>query len=102
MSLVLWNELCPEFYQKLNVGTVMYLQNYTLKQSYSHRSRPQMDHHRMNNFNSVGMYRPDISCSHLYIQSFKATAPLIYKRRINSLFTYLSQRLPPLDGAQAV
>lgn len=62
MSLVLWNELCPEFYQKLNVGTVMHLQNYTLKQSYSNRSRPQMDHHRMKNFNSVGMYRPNISC----------------------------------------
>ncbi|XP_005472030.1 RPA-related protein RADX isoform X1 [Oreochromis niloticus] len=53
MSLVLWNELCPEFYQRLNVGTVLYLQNYTLKQSYSNRSRPQMDHHRMKTFNSV-------------------------------------------------
>ncbi|KAM4545761.1 RPA-related protein RADX isoform 2-T2 [Odontesthes bonariensis] len=53
MSLVLWNELCPEFYQRLNVGTVLYLQNYSLKQSYSNRSRPQMDHHRMKNFNSV-------------------------------------------------
>ncbi|XP_041865133.1 RPA-related protein RADX isoform X2 [Melanotaenia boesemani] len=53
MSLVLWNELCPEFYKRLNVGTVLYLQNYTLKQSYSNRSRPQMDHHRMKNFKSV-------------------------------------------------
>nr|XP_020454733.1 uncharacterized protein CXorf57 homolog isoform X1 [Monopterus albus] len=53
MSLVLWNELCPEFYQRLTVGTVLYLQNYTLKQSYSNRSRPQMDHHRMKTFKSV-------------------------------------------------
>uniref|UniRef100_A0A3Q0S2M4 RPA1 related single stranded DNA binding protein n=1 Tax=Amphilophus citrinellus TaxID=61819 RepID=A0A3Q0S2M4_AMPCI len=53
MSLVLWNELCPEFYQRLNVGTVLYLQNYTLKQSYSNRSRPQMDHHRLKIFSSV-------------------------------------------------
>ncbi|CAK6953601.1 RPA-related protein RADX [Scomber scombrus] len=53
MSLVLWNELCPEFYQRLNVGTVLYLQNYALKPSYSHRSRPQMDHYRMKSFNSV-------------------------------------------------
>nr|XP_046265995.1 RPA-related protein RADX [Scatophagus argus] len=53
MSLVLWNELCPEFYHKLNVGTVLYLQSYTLKQSYSNRSHPQMDHHRMKTFNSV-------------------------------------------------
>lgn len=57
MSLVLWNELCPEFYQKLSVGTVLYIQNYTLKQSYSNRSHPQMDHHRMKTFNSVGTYR---------------------------------------------
>ncbi|XP_056140228.1 RPA-related protein RADX [Lampris incognitus] len=53
MSLVLWNELCPEWYQRLNVGTVLYLQNYTLKQSYSNRSRPQMDHHQMKNFDSI-------------------------------------------------
>uniref|UniRef100_A0A3Q1I4W0 Uncharacterized protein n=1 Tax=Anabas testudineus TaxID=64144 RepID=A0A3Q1I4W0_ANATE len=53
MSLVLWNELCPEFYERLHVGTVLYLQNYTIKQSYSNRSRPQMDHHRMKTFNSV-------------------------------------------------
>lgn len=57
MSLVLWNELCPAFYQRLNVGTVLYLQNYTLKQSYLNRSRPQMDHHGMKNFTSVGMYK---------------------------------------------
>ncbi|XP_029957715.1 RPA-related protein RADX isoform X2 [Salarias fasciatus] len=53
MSLVLWNELCPEFYQRFTVGTVLYLQNYTLKQSYSNRSRPQMDHHRLQTFTSV-------------------------------------------------
>ncbi|XP_023197829.1 RPA-related protein RADX isoform X3 [Xiphophorus maculatus] len=53
MSLVLWNELCPEYYLRMNVGTVLYLQNYTLKQSYSNRSRPQMDHHRMKNFTSI-------------------------------------------------
>ncbi|KAK5918355.1 hypothetical protein CgunFtcFv8_003128 [Champsocephalus gunnari] len=53
MSLVLWNELCPEFYQKLSVGTVLYIQNYSLKQSYSNRSHPQMDHHQMKTFHSV-------------------------------------------------
>ena len=55
MSLVLWNELCPEFYQRLNVGTVLYLQSYSLKPSYPNRTRPQMDHHRMKSFNSLGM-----------------------------------------------
>ncbi|XP_017291017.1 RPA-related protein RADX [Kryptolebias marmoratus] len=53
MSLVLWNELCPEFYQRMTVGAVLYLQNYTLKQSYSNRSRPQMAHHGMKNFTST-------------------------------------------------
>ncbi|XP_063751308.1 RPA-related protein RADX isoform X2 [Eleginops maclovinus] len=53
MSLVLWNELCPEFYQRLSVGTVLYIQNYSLKQSYSNRSHPQMDHHRIKTFHSV-------------------------------------------------
>ncbi|XP_041750854.1 RPA-related protein RADX isoform X2 [Coregonus clupeaformis] len=55
MSLVLWNELCPEWYQRLNVGTVLYLQNYTLKQSYQNRSRPHIDNHRMKSFHSVEM-----------------------------------------------
>ncbi|KAM9847244.1 RPA-related protein RADX [Aulostomus maculatus] len=53
MSLVLWNELCPEFYHRLNVGTVLYLQNYTLKLSYANRSRPQMDHYRLKSFSSL-------------------------------------------------
>ncbi|XP_055082694.1 RPA-related protein RADX [Periophthalmus magnuspinnatus] len=53
MSLVLWNDLCPEFYQRLHEGTVLYLQNYSLKRSYLNRSRPHMDHYRMNAFNSV-------------------------------------------------
>lgn len=67
MSLVLWNDLCPEFFQRLTVGTVLYLQNYTLKQSYSNRSHPQMDHHRMKNFTSVGMYSTFSGLGSLYI-----------------------------------
>ncbi|KAF5888784.1 RPA-related protein RADX-like, partial [Clarias magur] len=42
MSMVLWNELCPEWYQRLPVGSVLYLQNYSLKRSYQKRSRPQL------------------------------------------------------------
>uniref|UniRef100_A0A1A8I5M7 Chromosome X open reading frame 57 n=2 Tax=Nothobranchius kuhntae TaxID=321403 RepID=A0A1A8I5M7_NOTKU len=53
MSLVLWNDLCPEFYQRLSVGTVLYLQNYALKKSYSNKSRPQMSHYGMTNFTST-------------------------------------------------
>ncbi|XP_077360921.1 LOW QUALITY PROTEIN: RPA-related protein RADX [Festucalex cinctus] len=53
MSLVLWNELCPQFYNSLNVGTVLYIQNYALKLSYSNRSRPQMDHYGIKTFTSI-------------------------------------------------
>lgn len=53
MSLVLWNELCPEWYQRLNVGTVLYLQDYTLKPSYANRSWPHIDRSRMKTFHSV-------------------------------------------------
>ncbi|XP_028321895.1 RPA-related protein RADX [Gouania willdenowi] len=53
MSLVLWNDLCPQFFQRLKVGSVLYLQNYSLKPSYSNRSRPQMDHLHMKSFSSV-------------------------------------------------
>ncbi|KAJ8348848.1 hypothetical protein SKAU_G00274370 [Synaphobranchus kaupii] len=53
MSMVLWNALCPEWYQRLNVGTVLYLQNYTLKQSYQNRSRPFLADPQMRNFTSI-------------------------------------------------
>ncbi|XP_053086226.1 RPA-related protein RADX [Pangasianodon hypophthalmus] len=42
MSMVLWNDLCPEWYQRLVVGSVLYLQHYKLKRSYQNRSRPQL------------------------------------------------------------
>uniref|UniRef100_A0A8C3AIS7 RPA1 related single stranded DNA binding protein n=1 Tax=Cyclopterus lumpus TaxID=8103 RepID=A0A8C3AIS7_CYCLU len=76
MSLVLWNELCPEFYQSLSVGTVLYIQNYTLKQSYSNRSHPQMDHHRMKSFNSVEIcLNPRNPISFLTLVSPKTVLP---------------------------
>ncbi|XP_051966975.1 RPA-related protein RADX [Xyrauchen texanus] len=43
MSMVLWNDLCPEWYNRLTVGSVLYLQQYTLKHSYQNRSRPQIN-----------------------------------------------------------
>ncbi|XP_036435906.1 RPA-related protein RADX [Colossoma macropomum] len=42
MSMVLWNDLCPEWYHRLVVGSVVYLQHYSLKKSYQNRSRPQI------------------------------------------------------------
>uniref|UniRef100_A0AAY4AJL2 RPA1 related single stranded DNA binding protein n=1 Tax=Denticeps clupeoides TaxID=299321 RepID=A0AAY4AJL2_9TELE len=45
MSMVLWNDLCLKWYQRLTVGAVLYLEQYSLKSSYQHRSRPQVSAH---------------------------------------------------------
>ncbi|XP_058482988.1 RPA-related protein RADX [Solea solea] len=92
MSLVLWNELCPEFYQRLNVGTVLYLQNYTLKQSYLNRSRPQMDHHRIKAFTSVEIcLNPRNPASIITIVSQKRVLPQWGLPKVSYQFTTRSQ-----------
>ncbi|XP_051534079.1 RPA-related protein RADX [Myxocyprinus asiaticus] len=53
MSLVLWNDLCPEWYNRLTVGSVLYLQQYTLKHSYQNRSRPQINTLSLMAFRSI-------------------------------------------------
>nr|XP_033801483.1 RPA-related protein RADX [Geotrypetes seraphini]XP_033801484.1 RPA-related protein RADX [Geotrypetes seraphini]XP_033801485.1 RPA-related protein RADX [Geotrypetes seraphini]XP_033801486.1 RPA-related protein RADX [Geotrypetes seraphini]XP_033801487.1 RPA-related protein RADX [Geotrypetes seraphini]XP_033801488.1 RPA-related protein RADX [Geotrypetes seraphini] len=40
ISMVLWNALCPEWFKRLKVGTVLFLQQYTIKQSYPYRTQP--------------------------------------------------------------
>ncbi|KAG8553532.1 hypothetical protein GDO81_003451 [Engystomops pustulosus] len=40
MSLVLWNSLCPEWYNTLQVGNVVLLQQYAVKKSYVCRTHP--------------------------------------------------------------
>nr|XP_019940854.1 PREDICTED: uncharacterized protein CXorf57 homolog isoform X1 [Paralichthys olivaceus] len=92
MSLVLWNELCPEFYQRLNVGTVLYLQNYTLKQSYPNRSRPQMDHHRLKTFNSVEIcLNPRNPVSIITVVSTKSVLPQWGLPEVSYQFTTTSE-----------
>ncbi|XP_032390416.1 RPA-related protein RADX [Etheostoma spectabile] len=92
MSLVLWNELCPEFYQRLNVGTVLYIQNYTLKQSYSNRSHPQMDHHRMKTFNSVEIcLNPRNPASVITVVSPKSVLPQWGLPEVSYQFTNSSE-----------
>ncbi|KAI3373110.1 hypothetical protein L3Q82_006439 [Scortum barcoo] len=92
MSLVLWNELCPEFYQRLSVGTVLYLQNYTLKQSYSNRSHPQMDHHRMKTFNSVEIcLNPRNPASIITVVSPKSVLPQWGLPEVSYQFTTRSE-----------
>ncbi|MGH0191316.1 UNVERIFIED_CONTAM: hypothetical protein FKN15_058890 [Acipenser sinensis] len=40
MSMVLWNGMCPEWYQKLHVGTVILVENYAMKQAFESRTQP--------------------------------------------------------------
>ncbi|XP_042560096.1 RPA-related protein RADX-like isoform X2 [Clupea harengus] len=47
ISMVLWNELCVEWYHRLNVGTELYLNRYSLKKAYQQRTRPQMNNSHM-------------------------------------------------------
>ncbi|XP_042354548.1 RPA-related protein RADX [Plectropomus leopardus] len=92
MSLVLWNELCPEFYQRLNVGTVLYIQDYTLKQSYSNRSHPQMDHHKMKTFNSVEIcLNPRNPASVITVVSPKSVLPQWGLPEVSYQFTTRSE-----------
>ncbi|CAH2315045.1 Hypothetical predicted protein [Pelobates cultripes] len=40
MSLVLWNSLCPEWFNTLQVGRIILIQQYAVKKSYSKRTLP--------------------------------------------------------------
>nr|XP_001343120.6 uncharacterized protein CXorf57 homolog [Danio rerio] len=53
MSMVVWNELCLEWFNRLTVGSVLYLQQYSLKPRYQHRSRPQIHSLSLMTFHSI-------------------------------------------------
>ncbi|KAM8900503.1 RPA-related protein RADX [Spinachia spinachia] len=92
MSLVLWNELCLEFYQRLTVGTVLYIQNYSLKQSYTKRSHPQMDHHRMKTFDSLEIcLNPHNPTSVITVVSPKSVLPEWALPEVSYQFTTRSE-----------
>lgn len=55
MSMVLWNELGPEWFHRLTVGSVLYLQQFAVKPSYQKRSRPQISNLSLMTFRSIGM-----------------------------------------------
>ncbi|XP_075040368.1 RPA-related protein RADX [Mixophyes fleayi] len=40
MSLVLWNALCPDWYNTLHIGNVILIQQYVIKKSYPNRTLP--------------------------------------------------------------
>jgi len=53
--MVVWNDLCLEWFNRLTVGSVLYLQQYSLKHSYQKRSRPQIHTLSLMAFHSIGM-----------------------------------------------
>ncbi|XP_056313614.1 RPA-related protein RADX isoform X1 [Danio aesculapii] len=53
MSMVVWNDLCLEWFNRLTVGSVLYLQQYSLKPSYQQRSRPQIHSLSLTTFHSI-------------------------------------------------
>ncbi|XP_066570872.1 RPA-related protein RADX isoform X2 [Amia ocellicauda] len=53
MSLVLWNSMCPDWYQRFTVGSVLHLQSYALKQSYQQRTRPRPADPLMPSFTAI-------------------------------------------------
>lgn len=71
MSMVLWNDLCLEWYHKLLVGSVVYLQSYSLKKSYQNRSRPQISQLSLITFRSTGT--ADLTAEALYLLSLSLT-----------------------------
>lgn len=62
MSMVVWNDLCPEWFNRLTVGSVLYLQQYSLKHSYQNRSRPHIRTLSLMTFHSIGMTPELFSC----------------------------------------
>uniref|UniRef100_A0A803YEH3 RPA1 related single stranded DNA binding protein, X-linked n=1 Tax=Meleagris gallopavo TaxID=9103 RepID=A0A803YEH3_MELGA len=53
MSMVLWNSLCPEWYNSINVGTVLLLEQYAVKDSYPFKTQPTPRDPQMKRFTTI-------------------------------------------------
>ncbi|OXB71430.1 UNVERIFIED_CONTAM: hypothetical protein H355_010473 [Colinus virginianus] len=53
MSMVLWNSLCPEWYNSINVGTVLLLEQYAVKVSYPFKTQPTPRDSQMKRFATI-------------------------------------------------
>uniref|UniRef100_A0A8C3LX45 RPA1 related single stranded DNA binding protein, X-linked n=1 Tax=Chrysolophus pictus TaxID=9089 RepID=A0A8C3LX45_CHRPC len=53
MSMVLWNSLCPEWYNSINVGTVLLLEQYAVKDSYPFKTQPTPRDSQMKRFTTI-------------------------------------------------
>jgi len=54
MSMVLWNSLCPEWYNSVKVGTVLLLEQYAIKTSYPFKTQPTPGDSQMKRFATIG------------------------------------------------
>ncbi|XP_053130289.1 RPA-related protein RADX isoform X2 [Hemicordylus capensis] len=53
MSMVLWNSLCPEWYNSMEIGTVLLLEQYAIKTSYPFKTQPTPGDLHMKRFSSI-------------------------------------------------
>ncbi|KAM6381701.1 LOW QUALITY PROTEIN: RPA-related protein RADX [Pluvialis apricaria] len=53
MSMVLWNSLCPEWYNSMKVGTVLLLEQYAIKTSYPFKTQPTPGDSQMKRFATI-------------------------------------------------
>ncbi|XP_074771372.1 RPA-related protein RADX [Athene noctua] len=53
MSMVLWNSLCPEWYNSMKVGTVLLLEQYAIKTSYPYKTQPTPGDSQMKRFATI-------------------------------------------------
>ncbi|NXX73778.1 RADX protein, partial [Urocolius indicus] len=53
MSMVLWNSLCPEWYNSMKVGTVLLLEQYAIKNSYPFKTQPTPGDSQMKRFTTI-------------------------------------------------
>uniref|UniRef100_A0A8C8R6M9 RPA1 related single stranded DNA binding protein, X-linked n=1 Tax=Pelusios castaneus TaxID=367368 RepID=A0A8C8R6M9_9SAUR len=53
MSMVLWNSLCPEWYNSMKIGTVLLLEQYGIKTSYPFKTQPTPGDSQMKRFTTI-------------------------------------------------
>ncbi|XP_043913181.1 RPA-related protein RADX [Protopterus annectens] len=76
MSMVMWNDLCLEWYNSIYVGSVLFIQQYTVKPSYQHRTWPTPGDPQMKVFKTVEVcLNPREPASELYILPEKNVKP---------------------------
>uniref|UniRef100_A0A8D0DX07 RPA1 related single stranded DNA binding protein, X-linked n=1 Tax=Salvator merianae TaxID=96440 RepID=A0A8D0DX07_SALMN len=53
MSMVLWNSLCPEWYNSMKIGSVLLLERYIVKTSYPFKTQPTPGDLHMKRFSTI-------------------------------------------------